>query len=296
MHHQDNATLNAIASPASLQGIRKRRRSNRDMFQLVYLTSRSRVPCHGSSSSIPRRFGRLFALQHALHIVHHILLHIHQLDDENEVSFKGKYAQWLPFCKFPRRGTRGKEEWRETQKQTLLKACLSSVLLPLVSWPSARLARRARLHAATSNLVKSCILCSQEETEWKGCVSSGSCVTFVLTSPPKTGGFQTSAVLPSALKRGNRVEKGGCGLCFGGRCGMLHGVLVLCRQTGGLFYSKVGSTRFPRGNETPVGAAAGVISRHSQENSCKRTLGPGDEQHREEQKGGRGGGGRVAFC
>jgi hypothetical protein len=46
--------------------------------------------------------------------------------------------------------------------------------------------------------------------------------------------------------------------------GMLHGVLVLCRQTGGLFYSKVGSTCFPRGNETPVGAAAGVISRHSQ--------------------------------
>ena len=50
---------------------------------------------------------------------------------------------------------------------------------------------------------------------------------------------------------------------------MLHGVMVLCRQTGGLFYSKVGFTCFPRGNESPVGAAAGVISRHSPNSTPK---------------------------
>ena len=45
----------------------------------------------------------------------------------------------------------------KTQKQTLLKACFSSIFLPLVSWPSAIPARRARLHAATSKPLRPCI-------------------------------------------------------------------------------------------------------------------------------------------
>jgi len=110
-----------------------------------------------------------------------------------------------PFANFPG-GELEERSARETQKQTLLKACLSSILLPLVSWPSARLARRARLHAATSNLLKSCILCQTESRGGERLRQQG--LRELCTSP---GGDQAVSKFHTVLSWMMRAQKEGIG-------------------------------------------------------------------------------------